>query len=123
MAQIKQYRTRNRMQASSILEVVIAMVIIVFVIGIALMILSNVLRLSLSVKQVKANAILQQELIKTNQTGNVSDEILHINEWRMEKIFKSSNLGGSLLEADFTLYDQNNTRITELKSMIIHETK
>ncbi|OKS87281.1 hypothetical protein RG47T_2740 [Mucilaginibacter polytrichastri] len=111
------------MQASSILEVVIAMVIIVFVIGIALMILSNVLRLSLSVKQVKANAILQQELIKTNQTGNVSDEILHINEWRMEKIFKSSNLGGSLLEADFTLYDQNNTRITELKSMIIHETK
>jgi Tfp pilus assembly protein PilV len=113
----------RKVQASTILEVVISMVIIVFVIGIALMILSNVLRLSLSVKQLKASSILQQEMEKVKALRTVSDEVLQINDWRVEKTFKPFSLGGSLLEADLAIYDQNNVKITELKSVIIHETK
>ena len=123
MAKIMPVNVTRKLQASTILEVVISMVIIVFVIGIALMILSNVLRLSLSVKQLKANSILQQEMNKANTLGSVNDEVLQINNWRVEKIFKPSSFGASLLEADFAIYDQNNVKITELKSMIIHEKK
>ena len=45
---------RTKIMASTILEVIVAMVIIVVVFGIAMMIYTNVLRMSLSVKKIQA---------------------------------------------------------------------
>ena len=53
---------RTKIMASTILEVIVAMVIIVVVFGIAMMIYTNVLRMSLSVKKIQAQAILKETL-------------------------------------------------------------
>jgi Tfp pilus assembly protein PilV len=123
MVEIMRHIAKRKLPASTILEVVTSMVIIVIVMGIALMILSNVMRLSLSLKQMKANALLQQELIKSTNAANIEDETIRINEWRIEKTFKPYTGNGLLMEADFTIYDPNNLRTAELKSLVVYEKK
>jgi type II secretory pathway pseudopilin PulG len=56
----RKLKLNSKLPASSILEVVIAMVLIVIVFGIAMTIFANVLRTTLSVKQLRAQAILQE---------------------------------------------------------------
>jgi len=57
----------SRLKADSLLEVVIAAVLVVVIFGIAMMVYSNVLRTSRPVKQVRAAAILKSMAIRFEQ--------------------------------------------------------
>jgi len=57
----------SRLKADSVLEVVIAAVLVVVIFGIAMMVYSNVLRTSRPVKQVRAAAILKSMAIRIEQ--------------------------------------------------------
>lgn len=120
MAEVGKILTR-KVAASTILEVVISMVIIVFVIGIALMILSNVMRLSLSEKELKAKALVQQELLHSNLIGNKTDTTYQANNFKIEKTVTASGLGKNLYVIDVKAFDVNSIQIAELKNLIIHE--
>ncbi|WCT13655.1 hypothetical protein [Mucilaginibacter jinjuensis] len=121
MVKVVRFLINKKVQASTMIEMIVAMTVIILVIGLGLMILSNVMRLSLSGKQIKANALLQEELIKTTNSGQVTNESLIKNGWRIDKTFKPNIYGESLLEADFIIYDQNNIKIAHLESIIVHE--
>ncbi len=113
--------TNSKVRASTILEVVISMVIIVFVIGISLMIFSNVMRLSLSGKKLQANALVQQELLRSANGGYIMDSTYQANHFRVEKTIKPSELGKNLIIVNVTAFDVNNVQVVEAKSLIIHE--
>ena len=61
MAKIK---TIYRLKADSLLEVIIAAVLIVIIFGIAMMVYSNILRTSRPVKQVRAAAFLRKAALQ-----------------------------------------------------------
>jgi len=113
-----QLNIRGKVKASTILEVVVSMVIIILVFGIAMMIYSNVLRLSLSVKKIKAQAILQEILLKEEQAKEHSTQSITVDDLRIEQEVKSYNEDSHLTEIHLTAYDTNNQKITELQKVM-----
>jgi Tfp pilus assembly protein PilV len=113
---------KYRVTASSILEVVVSMVIIVMVLGISLMIYSNVVRQSLSAKQLKAQFLLQQTLLQVEQGASKDIEV--VEQWQIVKEVKPFESGTRLAEVHMKVYDENHNLITEIHKVIInHDTE
>jgi Tfp pilus assembly protein PilE len=115
----RKLNVKTKVNASTILEVVIAMVIIIMVFGIAMMIYTNVLRLSLSVKKIKAQAILQEIVLKSEQTKYLSTQSITIDDFRVDQEIKPYQDDTLLNEVHVTAYDLNQQKITELQKVII----
>ena len=73
-----------RLKADSLLETVVAAVLIVIIFGIAMMIYSNVIRSSLSVKQLQAASLLEEAAAEITNTRSITT--------------------GSVRKGDFTIY-------------------
>ena len=57
-----------KLKASTIMEVLIAMITIIVVFGIAMAVYSNILRSSLSVKKIQAQSVLAETLLNKEHT-------------------------------------------------------
>ena len=112
-------KLNTRIKASTILEVIISMIVIVIVFGIAMMIYTNVLRLSLSTKKLKAQALLQETMLKAEQTTANTTQSLTIDDFRIEQEAGSYNKESNLTLIHLTAYDQNQQKIAELQKVIV----
>lgn len=112
----------NRLKASSILEVVIAMVVIVAVFTIAMAIFGNVQRLSLTGKKIKAQAILKQEFLKSGQQIRIGKERTTVDEFKVEQDVSQYGQGNNLYQFSLTAYDSNGEVVAESKN-VVYEAK
>jgi len=110
---------KAKVQASTILEVLISMVVILVIFGIAMMIYANVTQSSLSVKKIKAEAILNSYLLTAEKSSGVSTQSFAVDSLDIEQTVKSYNNEKNLLEIDLTAYDINRQKIAELHKVII----
>lgn len=102
--------------ASTLLEVIVSMVIIVVVFGIAMMIYTNVLRFSLSAKKLRAQMILNQTMLKAENNPQSITQTLTVGDFRVEQEIKPYT--NNLTEIHLTAYDQNQQKIAELEKVI-----
>jgi Tfp pilus assembly protein PilE len=110
---------QTRVKASTILEVVISMIIIILVFGIAMMIYSNVTRLSLSAKKIQAQAILQGMMRNIEQSKENGSQSVVAGDYTIEQSVKSYNDNTNLLGVSLTAYDDNHQEVAELQKVII----
>ncbi len=110
-----------RLKASSILEVIISMIIILLVFGIAMMIATNVVHSSLSVKKLNAQALLHNVLIKEEQAKEVNTQTYTLDDFRVEQEIKAYNDDAGLTEIHLTAYDANQEKVAELQKLIINK--
>jgi len=111
-------KLKYRAKASSLLEVIIAMVVIVLVFGIAMMIFSNVVRLSLSAKKIKATAILQETLLKAEHSAEKTNQVFSLDEFKIVQDTKPYSIDTGLTTIHLTAYDPNNQLIDELQKVV-----
>ena len=97
------------------MEVIVSMVIIVVVFGIAMMVYSNVLRLSLSAKKIRAQAILNETMIKAEHNPENIRQTFTIDDFQVEQEVKAYN---NAIDIHLTAYDQNQQKIAELEKVI-----
>ncbi len=121
----KQLSSYGRFTASSILEVVIAMVMIVLVLGLSMAIYTNVMRLSLPARTVRAQLVLQQAMDNLEQTGQ--DQTLTTPEgWQISQQVKpydsSAEKPDSLSTAELVLTDESHHELASLKKVIALKT-
>jgi len=112
-------KIKTEVKASTILEVVIAMVLIVVVFSIAMMIFANVTSSSLSVKKIRAQAILNETLLNAEKTGNTVSQSLNVEDFRVEQEIKPYNQISQLYDIHLTAYDGNQQKITELEKVVL----
>lgn len=112
----------KRLKSSSLIEVLVSMVIIVIVFSIAMGISTNIFRLSLSFKKLKAQASLNRLLIQLDkkpppitQKNFIFDEI-SINQV-VTKYLNSDNLKVIHL----TALDENKEKLGEVKKIVYEE--
>src|SRR5258708_16254399 len=97
-------KLNGTVKASTILEVIISMIIIVVVFGIAMMIFTNVSRLSLSAKKIRAQAILQQAMLKAEQSTGNTNQSFTVDDFRVDQEIMSYNGKRDLTAVDLTAY-------------------
>jgi len=110
----------TKLRASTIVEVLIAMVIIVVVFGIAMMIYANVMRSSLSVKKIKAEAVLKEYLQNAEKSNGNITQSFSVDSLNIEQTVKSYNAEKNLVEIDLVAYDANQQKVAELHKVIIN---
>ncbi|MDF2432860.1 MAG: hypothetical protein JWP44_2491 [Mucilaginibacter sp.] len=107
-----------KIKASTILEVIVSMVIIVIVFGIAMMIYTNVLRLSLSAKKLRAQDLLQETMFTVEHSAANTIKTFDVDDFRIEQEVKPYLQNSSLTDIHLTVYDQNQQKIAELEKVI-----
>lgn len=110
---------RQRVRASSLLEVVVSMVIIVVVFGLAMMMMANITRGALSTKKIHARSILKTALMDGESQKEWSNKTVTIDSVTVEQEVTPYNAG--LLEIHLTAYDANNEKIAELRKVVIED--
>lgn len=105
-------------RASSLIEVVIAMTVIIVVFGIALMIFSNISRTSLSVKEVKAHSMLRELMANVQQSRFPANRSIDTADFHIEQEVATFPGDTSLIVIHLTVFDRNQEKITEMKKVI-----
>jgi hypothetical protein len=108
---------KGRLKASSILEVVVSMVIIIMVLGISLMIYTNVMRQSLSSRRLKAQFLLHQQLLKVKP--DAVDMTLTIDDWQIEQKVSIYEEGSPLIQVHLIAFDVDHYQIAEVRKVIL----
>jgi len=111
----------GKIRASTLLEVVISMVIILVVFSTAMMIYANVTRSSLSLKQLQAQAFLEEVMRNAEIVNENSNQSLNMGDFKIEQVVSEYNDDKKLLEIDLTAYDANQLKIAELKKVILNK--
>ena len=114
-------KLKAEVKASTIMEVIVSMVIIVIVFGIAMMIFTNVLRLSLSAKKIRAQALLQETLLNAEHNPENTNQSFTVDDFRIEQVAGPYQQNSSLTLIQLTAYDQNQQKIAELQKVIINQ--
>jgi hypothetical protein len=114
-------RCKTHVNASTILEVVISMVIILVVFGMAMMMYTNVMRSSLSVKKIKARALLHEVLAKAEQNKENTSQTFTIDDFKIEQKIGPYEGNTTLTEVDLAAYDANLDTIAKLQKIIINK--
>jgi hypothetical protein len=112
---------KGKAKASTILEVLISMIIILTIFGIGMMIFGNVSRLSLSAKRIKAESILQERLLNIEQGNIGSGESVTIGDFQVEQEVKLYGDGKQLSQIHLTAWDNNHEKIAEVQKVIINQ--
>jgi type II secretory pathway pseudopilin PulG len=112
---------RRKLPGSTLMEVVIAMVIIILVFGIAMMIYTNVTRLSLSARKVRAAAILQGLLLQANNRKDNRDRSIRVEEFRIEQKVTRFQHEPGLSEIELTAFGENQEQVAQLQQIISNE--
>jgi len=110
---------KGKLKASTILEVLISMIVIMVVFGIAMMIFTNVTRSSLSDKKLSAEKALNEQLLNDEKSAGLVTQTLTIDNFRVEQTVQPYNGDNSLTRIDLAAYDEGQQKIAELHKIII----
>jgi Tfp pilus assembly protein PilV len=108
----------GKLKGSSVLEVVVAMVIIVIVFGLAMIIYANVTPMSLSGQKIKAQAILQEKLLDVEQERYPAGKSIDTAGLHIEQKIEACNRDTMLNVINLAAYDGNQQKIAVLQKLI-----
>ena len=111
-------KLKKQIRASTILEVIVAMVVIVVVFGIAMMIYTNVLRTSLSAKKIRAQMILNQLMVQAANHPVIGYNTQVIDGFSIQQEAKPAAMDAGLIDVHLTAFDQNQSKVAELEKLI-----
>jgi|EndMetStandDraft_4_1072995.scaffolds.fasta_scaffold01904_12 type II secretory pathway pseudopilin PulG len=110
---------KGMLEAATITEVVIALVIIVVVFGMAMMIFANVTQQAISTKKIRATAVLRNILLKANLSLQLPQEPFNQDGFRIIPVIKPVENEPGLNELYLTAYDENQQEITKIAEIMI----
>jgi len=105
--------------ASTLVEVIISMIIIVVVFGIAMMIFTNVTRFTTSAKEIRATAALKDLLLTDEQAKTISSQSLTVGDFSIEETVSSYNNQDNLILLQLTAFDQNRQQVAALQKILL----
>ncbi|MBB3971041.1 hypothetical protein [Mucilaginibacter phyllosphaerae] len=117
----KKLKLNGKLKSSSIMEVVIAMVLIIIVFGIAMSIFANVFRTSLSAKQLKAQATFQ-DIFLTSGPGEVfENRTFQSGDFTISQTVSPYGNTTDLISVQLEAFDQNNESMAVSRRIIFAE--
>ena len=114
-------KLNDRIKASSLLETIVALLVVMTVFGIAMTIYINVLRNSDSLSTLKAIQTLEQVAAETKTKRSYFDESFRVDEIMVEKSFIQYQHNEDLWLMDLKAIDPLNKTIATRKEILITE--
>lgn len=116
----RKLKRSGKLRASSILEVVIAMVIIIVVFGIAMTVFANIFRTSLSEKQLRAQAALQDIFLQNGGPGQIfENRTFPSGDFTISETVTPYGDAKDLVSVKLEAFDQNKESIAVSRKIIL----
>jgi len=112
-------KLNSSLKASTLMESLVAMVIIVVSLGVGTMIYSNVLNSDKQVLQLKATCILDQQAAQTKTEKSFLDDEKLLGNWKIKKKVDLYDQTKNLYQLTFSAFDGNGQLIAIRKELII----
>jgi hypothetical protein len=115
--QLKGTLFKAKVKASTLLEVVVSMVLIVVVFTLALTIYSNVLKLSLSVRKLRAHAVISALALRADSGSSASSETFTEGDLRVEQQASLYQGKAGLQQVSLTAFDEAGIALDSVKKI------
>jgi len=112
---------KGKVEAATILEVVVALVILVIISGIALTVFGNVVRSSISVKKIKAEAALQDLLVQTESESDYTRLSVTSGDLKLIREIKPFEPDPAVSVLQLSALDANGLEVATIKKLVIDE--
>jgi Tfp pilus assembly protein PilE len=109
------------LNGATIMEVVVAMVIIVVVFGMAMMIFANVTNQGMPDKRIRAQAILQGILLQAEQSYQLPEEAFNQDGFRIIPTTTGVENEPGLTELHLTAFDDNQQEVATVAEIMINK--
>jgi|GEM_PF-4233568 len=110
----KKIKGLTQLEGSTLLEVILAMVIIMVVFSMAMGIIGNVQSNAISLQKMKLSALLQKERIRSEEMHDTLSETLHLQGFRIEKKWEMVPNHPHCWLLNLRGYDPNQTLVKEI---------
>ena len=114
-------RINSSVNASSLFETIVALMVIMIVFGIAMTIYVNVMKNSTSLSELNASLQLDRLARETKEKKSYFDETIENESTVIEKKIKKYNDKGGLLLLDIQAFDKTKKKLAERKEIIRDE--
>jgi lipopolysaccharide export LptBFGC system permease protein LptF len=114
-------RNSRLLSGATIMEVVVAMVIIVVVFGMAMMIFANITGQGIPDKKIHAQAILQDILLQAEQSRQFPEEPFNQDGFRIIPATREVENEPGLTELRLTAFDENQQEIGTAAEIMINK--
>lgn len=108
-----------KLKASSLLETIVAMVIMVFVFVYSVMIINNVMQNAYLGAKTKVTIEMYRLLEETKQKKTLEDELIHYLGYTIEKTVEVSKEDQSVYVLHFELKDTQGNVVDEIKEQVL----
>jgi len=109
----------SRLRASSVMEVVISMIVILVVFTTAMMIAANVMRASPSAQKLQARALLNDLMAINEKNEEVESATLTLGNFQVKQDIKNYQNEPGLIDIHLIAYDSNHQEVAELEKVLI----
>lgn len=110
-------KLKGKLKASTLLEVIVAMVVIMIVFVLATGIYANVMRVSPSVKQQRIKALMTGLMEKSITEGNWQDELVAVDSLSLQKTVVPYGAYPDLLQMEVIVLEQGK-EIAKIKQVV-----
>lgn len=110
---------KARLRAGTLLETMIALVIIVTIFGIATMVLVRVTAGSASVRKLRAERILERYAEDTRRQGLFTDEERSLDSFIIRREVKGTDISKNLWQIHYIIYDQGRIPLAEWQQLVL----
>ena len=111
-------KLRDKIEGSTLLEVIISMIVIMIIFGITLTIFTKVIYSTTSASEIRAKCILRDLLEKQEEAKDVSSQSITTIDFTIEETATIYNNQGDLVLVRLAAFDQNNKQVAELLKII-----
>lgn len=111
----------RKVKASSLLETIVAMVILLTVFSISIVVIQNVLRTASIGNKTNTYFILENELLETIKTKKYINEEIEYDQFKVSREVFDSDLSDSLLVIELKAVDAKGTVLTSIKETILKD--
>lgn len=109
------------LKAGTLMESLIAMIIIIVCISISAIIYTNVLDSDKQYLKLKANQILNQEAVAAKSKRDILDTEIKSGDWTIKKKFEVYTQTENLLKLSLTAINNNSNVVVERNELIVLE--
>jgi len=111
----------QQLKATSLLETIVAMVILLTVFSISIVVIQNVLRTASMGDQTNSYFILEEELYETIKDKKYFNEEIEKDQFKVSKQVFDSVLSDSLLVIDLKAIDKKGVILTSIRETILKD--
>ncbi len=112
-------RLNQKLMASTLIESLIAMVIILVCMGIGILIYSNVLNSDKQRLELKAILVLNEEVMKVKKEHPIIDQEKKVGEWRIKQTLQLFEQTENVFKLNLVIIDALGTKIFERNELIL----